>query len=204
MTTVYFIRHAAKEVGDFYNPALDRLDQPISAEGQKAAENLCWYFSGVEIAAIYVSQFVRTAQTAATLAESFGLAPVVDARLNEINNGQIERMSDEQVQQTYPEVWQGFRERNHDFRFPGGETGEEARQRIAEFLEEKRLELDGENMIVICHDAIIRVLMCHVLQMPVYYRWKMKVDFCGITEVRYSPEDAEWKLLRFNQTAIQR
>jgi broad specificity phosphatase PhoE len=204
MTTVYFIRHSAKEAGDFFNPRLNRQDEPISAEGRLAAESLCWYFSGIEVVSIYVSEFVRTAQTAQTLAESFGLVPVVDARLNEMNNGQIERLTDEQVQEQYPEVWQAFRERNRDFRFPGGETGEEVRQRIADFLEEKRLELDGKNMIVVCHDALIRILMCHVLEMPLYHRWKLKVDFCGITEIRYSPEDKEWKLLRFNQTARQR
>jgi broad specificity phosphatase PhoE len=202
MTTAYFIRHAAKEVGDFYNPKLKRQDEPISSEGQKAAENLCWYFSGVEVAAVYVSEFARTGQTAAALAESFGLELMVDRRLNEINNGQIERLTDEEVKQLYPDVWQAFKDRNRDFRFPGGETGEEARQRIADFLEEKRLELEGENMIVVCHDAIMRVLVCHILGMPVYHRWKLKVDFCGITEIRYFPDDQEWKLMGFNQKAI--
>jgi hypothetical protein len=38
--------------------------------------------------------------------------------------------------------------------------------------------------------------------MPVYHRWKFKVDFCGITEMRYSAQDGEWKLLRFNQTRV--
>ena len=200
MTTCYIIRHAAKERGDFFNPRLRHQDEPISAQGHRDAQKLCSYFAGKSIAAIYISEYQRTRQTSEPLARQFNLTPAIDARLNEIDNGRLDGMTDEQIQQVYPEVWQAFLSRSADFRFPEGETGEEARQRIVEFLEEKRQQHASENIILVSHEGLIRLLMCTILDLPVYKRWNFHFDFCGIMEIMYQPAYASWKLIRFNQT----
>ncbi len=199
MTTCYIIRHAVKERGDFFNPYLRHQDEPISAQGQRDAPKLCTYFARKAIAAIYVSEYQRTQQTSEPLARQLNLTPVIDARLNEIDNGRLDGMTDEQIQQVYPDVWQAFLSRSADFRFPEGETGEEAQRRIVEFLEEKRRQHDSEGVAMVSHEGLIRLLMCTILGLPVYKRWNFHVDFCGIMEMTYQPEYAAWKLIRFNQ-----
>lgn len=199
MTSYYFIRHAAKERGDFFNPRLRHQDEPISALGQSQAQKLCAYFAGNAIAAIYVSAYQRARQTSEPLARQLQLTPVVDARLNEIDNGRLDGMSDQQIQQVYPDVWQAFLSRSTDFRFPEGETGAEAQQRIVEFLEEKRKQHPNENIILVSHEGLIRLLMCTILDLPVYQRWNFHYDFCGITEITYQLAYASWKVMRFNQ-----
>ena len=199
MTTFYVVRHAAKEHGDFFNPHLRHQDEPLSAPGQADAHKLCAYLNGTAMAAIYISEYQRTRQTSEPLARLLQLTPVIDERLNEIDNGRLDGMTDEQIQQIYPEVWQAFLSRSMDFRFPEGETGAEARQRIVEFLEEKRQQHPAENVMIVCHEGLIRLLVCAILDLPVYKRWNFRVDFCGITEITYEPEYATWKLIRFNQ-----
>jgi probable phosphoglycerate mutase len=95
---------------------------------------------------------------------------------------------------------QALRVRKAGFRFPQGETGEEAFNRIIDFLEEKRDQLGSENIIIVSHDGLIRLLMCHVMGMPVTGRWNFRVDMCSLTEIAYEPEFGTWKLIRFNQT----
>jgi broad specificity phosphatase PhoE len=199
MTICYIIRHAAKERGDFFNPHLRHQDEPISGQGQRDAQQLCSYFVGKSIAAIYVSEYQRTGQTSEPLVRQLNLTPVIDARLNEIDNGRLDGMTDEQIQQVYPDVWQAFLARSMDFRFPEGETGEEARGRIVDFLEEKRRQHDSGNIILVSHEGLIRLLMCTILDLPVYRRWNFHYDFCGIMEITYIPEYASWMLIRFNQ-----
>lgn len=199
MSTIYIIRHAEKEKGDYYNPRLRHQDEPISQQGQVEARKLWPYLCEKAISAIYVSGYQRTAQTIQYVAEQSGITPVVDERLNEIDNGCIEGMSGEALQREYPELWTAFQERSADFRFPGGETGEEARQRIAQFLDEKLKAHANENIAVGSHEGFIRLTACHVLGLPVYDRWNFHVDFCGIMEITYQPEDHSWKLIRFNQ-----
>lgn len=202
MTIFYIIRHAHKEPGDFYNPRLRHQDEPISQRGQEEAHKFWSYLFDKQFSAIYVSGYQRTAQTIEYVAKQSGITPIIDGRLNEIDNGCIEGLSDEEIQQKYPEIWRGFRERSADFRFPQGETGEEACQRIANFLEEKRQIHSTENILLVSHEGLIRLLVCHIMNLPVYQRWNFQVDFCGITEIAYQPDYRMWKLIRFNQTLL--
>lgn len=195
----YFIRHAEKENGGHYNPILRHQDEPLTHRGRQQAENLHTYFVERPVAAIYVSRYLRTAQTAANLAQRLGIEPVADERINEIDNGLIEGMSDADIQQSYPDVWRAFAERSADFRFPGGETGEEVQQRIAHFLEEKRYQ-HPSGIIAVAHDGLIRTLMCYILGLPVYRRWDFQIDFCGIVEISSRTGSQGWKLIRFNQS----
>jgi broad specificity phosphatase PhoE len=202
MPTVYLIRHAHKEQGDFYNPRLRHQDEPISQKGQEQALKLWLYLRDKRISAIYVSGYQRTQQTIEYVAKESGTTQIVDERLNEIDNGCIEGLSDEELQQNYPEVWRGFHERSADFRFPEGETGAEACQRIAGFLEEKRQTLSDENIILVSHEGLICLLTCHIMNLPVYQRWNFHVDFCGIMEITYQPDYQSWKLIRFNKILL--
>jgi broad specificity phosphatase PhoE len=199
MPTFYIIRHAHKDQGNFYNSRLRHQDEPISQKGQDQARQLLPYLRDKGISAIYVSGYQRTGQTIEHVAEQLGLTTVVDERLNEIDNGLIEGLSDEEIRTKYPEVWEGFQKRAADFRFPEGETGEQACHRIAKFIEEKRQLHPHKNIVLVSHEGLMRILMCHLMGLPVYQRWNFQVDFCGIMEIVYQPDYQVWKLLRFNQ-----
>ena len=201
--TVYIIRHANKEKGNFYNVRLRHQDEPISPRGQEEARKLWTYLCNKEISAIYVSGYRRTIQTIEYVSTQLRIPPIIDERLNEIDNGCLERLSDEQVQTQYPEIWQLRQERTADFRFPEGETGEEARQRIASFLEETQHVHENENLVLVSHEGLMRLTACHVLGLPVYHRWNFhQVDFCGIMEIDYQSRYQCWKLIRFNQRLL--
>ena len=197
--TAYIIRHTEKQKGDFYNPRLRHQDQPISQKGQAEALKLWAYLCDKGISAIYVSAYQRTRQTIEHVAKQSGIVPVIDERLNEIDNGLLDDLSEQEVQESYPDFWKVYRERSADFRFPGGETGEEACRRIADFLEEKRQAHGAQNIVLVSHEGLIRQLMCHIMNIPVYKRGNFHVDLCGIMEITYQPEYKNWKLIRFNQ-----
>ena len=199
MRTCYIVRHADKAAGDFYNPRLRHQDQPISDMGRQAAQHLCPYFEGKPISAIYVSEYLRTWQTIQPIALERGLTPTIDPRLNEIDNGLFEGKTAAEIQQQFPAEWQAYRERKSDFRFPSGESGAEAQQRIASFLAEKHSQHSDQDILLVSHDGLIRVLMCHIVHLPVYLRSSFRVDTCGIMEITYQPDYNSWRLIRFNQ-----
>jgi broad specificity phosphatase PhoE len=200
--TFYIIRHAEKEKGkgDFRVPGLTHQDQPLSLRGWEQSRQLWTYLCDKQIAAIYVSRYQRTAQTIEYTAKQLGITPVMDDRLNELDNGVINPMSEEEVQAKYPEFWKAYTERTSDYRFPGGETGEEACHRIAGFIEEKRLAHPNENIVIVTHEGLMRQLMCYIVNIPVYKRANFCVDLCGIMEIGYQPEYQCWELIRFNHT----
>jgi broad specificity phosphatase PhoE len=192
----YIIRHANKEEGNFYNPKLRHQDPPLSGKGRLKAQGLLLYFSDKPIDRIYISEYIRTEQTIKYVAEKKEISPIIDSRLNEIDNGLIEGMSKQMLQQHYPDVWNAFQERDRDFQFPEGESGEEAQKRIDSFFKDK--QASNEDLILVSHDGLIRLLMCSILEIPVYRRWDFQVDTCGIMEIGYQAAFKKWKLIRFN------
>jgi len=199
MRTFFIIRHADKEIGNFYNSRLRHQDQPISEKGRRDAQRLCSFFAVKPIKAIYISEYQRTWQTIEGVAIDHRLAPVIDSRLNEIDNGLFDGKTEEELRQAFPLAWNAYLARKADFRFPDGETGAEAQARIASFLEEKRREHGDEDIVLATHEGLIRLLMCYIVHLPVYLRGNFRVDTCGITEIIYQPEYESWKLIRFNQ-----
>ncbi len=192
----YIIRHAYKEKGDFYNPDLRHQDELISEKGHVKAQKLFPYFSDKLIDKIYISEYTRTKQTINYVAEKKNISPIVDSRLNEIDNGIIEGLSEQMLQQRYPDVWNAFNDRDRDFQFPEGESGEDALNRIDSFFKEK--QGSSEDIILVSHDGLIRLLLCYILGIAVYRRWDFRVDPCGIMEIEYQTKFEKWKLIRFN------
>ena len=196
----YLVRHADKAKGDYFNPRLQHDDQPISTFGRKQASKIKKYFHKHSIKSIYVSEYIRTEETARPLARKLKIVPFADYRLNEIDIGIIDRLSNDEMREKYPEVWNAFQDRNSDFRWPEGETGLEAQERIVSFINEQIHQ--GGNILIVAHDGIIRILVCYVLGLPVYSRFNFQVDTASITEIEWDKNKNKWRLIRFNQSVV--
>jgi len=194
----YLVRHADKATGDYFNPRLRHDDQPISKFGRKQASKIKKYFHKESIKSIYVSEYIRTVQTARPLARKLKIVPIADYRLNEIDIGIIDKLSDDEMREKYPEVWNALQDRNRDFRWPEGETGLEAQERVVGFINEQTNQ-EG-NILLVAHDGIIRILVCYVLGLPIYSRFNFQVDTASITEIEWDTIENRWKLIRFNQS----
>lgn len=199
---VYFVRHGNKEksrdYNHHYNEALKIMDEPLSELGREDAQRIARYFKDVDLKKIYVSQYIRTHQTAAPTAESKNIDVIEDRRVNEINNGALRNMSDEEVKSAYPQLWDDLMKHSGDVRFPGGETGEEVKARQDSFLND--ILSERGDILVVSHDGYIRLLMCNILGLPVYMRYKFKTNMGGISAVYFDHEYNEWKIAAFNQT----
>jgi len=201
--TIFLLRHGEKAKGDYHNPTLKHQDPLLSEKGRQQAKAVADCLAQTQISAIYVSSYIRTLQTAQPFAEMKHIQPIADPRLNEIDNGYLDAMSEQEFEKAYPDIWKQYVARTADFRFPGGETGQEVRARISEFLEEKRKMHGKENILLVSHDGLIRVCMTYILDMPVYKRGDFKVDLCGMTQFDYQYDVNRWKLFAFNRSIAQ-
>jgi broad specificity phosphatase PhoE len=192
---IYFARHGDKAIGDFYNETLGICDEPLSERGQDDAQRIAAYFRDIDIRKIYASQYVRTQRTAAPTANVKELPVIVDARINEIHGGDFHRMSEAKFAKAYPELWHDFTHHLRDVKFPGGESGAEVKARQDSFLAD--MEKERGDILVVSHDGFIRLLMCNILGLPVYMRYKFRTDMGGVSAVEY--DGKEWRIVRFNQ-----
>lgn len=68
-TTIILVRHAER--------ASQAMDSPLNEAGHARAKELARVLADVDVSAIYASQFIRTQQTIAPLAEERNLHPVI-------------------------------------------------------------------------------------------------------------------------------
>lgn len=195
---IFISRHGDKMWGGYYNKLLKHQDEPLTENGNIMAKKLINFFDHIGIRRIIVSEYLRTSQTAKYIAEHKGITIEKDNRLNEIDNGVIESMNEEEIMKKYPEFWKDFNSHTVDARFPDGETGEEVKLRQNSLLHD--LIQRDEDVFLVSHEGYIRLLICNLLDIPVYKRYMFKVDMCGIMELEYDKIANEWKIIRLNYT----
>lgn len=104
--------------------------------------------------ALYVSDLVRTRQTAGPLATARGLEPRIRPGLREIQAGDYEMAPDDESWAAYLGVLYRWADGDLDARVPGGESGAEVLARFDAVVQE--IAEGHEHAAAICHGAVIR------------------------------------------------
>lgn len=137
-------------------------DEPLNDAGMKQARALADSLAKEKIDAVYSSALIRACQTAEDIAKQHGLKVVRVQELNEVDYGEWEGKSPQEIEQ----IWPGkFMEREKDmmskyrFRPPKGETYEEMEQRIIPFFNGLVEKHQGQTIVVVTHGAVKRSLL---------------------------------------------
>lgn len=136
---------------------------PLNATGQEQAVALVQKYRdsvGVKPRRIASSFIMRARQTAAPLADSWGLPVMVDPDLREIRAGYLEMSTTSEDTQTYLHTAISWVTGNLELQMPGAETGEKTLERFDRAIARlcDGLEDDPEATVVaVIHGAIMRV-----------------------------------------------
>lgn len=125
--------------------------------GREQADALVELLEGRDVAVIARSHLLRTEETAAPLAESRGLEPVVDPRLREVLAGDMEMATDDGSVRAYLETMVSWAANDLDVRIPGGESGHEVLQRFDDAIADLERDAGDGTVVVVTHGAIMRV-----------------------------------------------
>ncbi len=132
-TDVLLIRHgesAPAEPGAPFPLVDGHGDPPLHPDGREQASRVADRLAGEDLAAIYVTNLRRTAETAAPLAERLGLGPVVEADLREVHLGEWEGgVFRQRVAEGHPIVARLREEERWDL-IPGAEPASEFAARV--------------------------------------------------------------------------
>ncbi|XP_017265213.1 6-phosphofructo-2-kinase/fructose-2,6-bisphosphatase 2 [Kryptolebias marmoratus] len=105
---------------------------------------------------VWTSQLKRTIQTAEELDVPYEQWKI----LNEIDAGVCEEMTYKMIEEQYPEEFAMRDQDKYHYRYPGGESYQDLVQRLEPVIME--LERQG-NVLVICHQAVMRCLLAYFL-----------------------------------------
>lgn len=152
------VRHGqtSSNVGHHLDTAAPGAD--LTDLGREQADALVGTLGRESVRKIFVSDLVRTQQTAAPLAKHLGLEPIVRASLREISAGDLEMANDEESIQSYIRTAVGWSAGDWNARFPGSaENGRDVMRRFGAVVSEAADHAAaGEVAILVSHGAIIR------------------------------------------------
>lgn len=147
------IRHAetTANVGRLLDTAPPGTD--LSDRGREQADELVGGLDDVDLDAIYVSDLVRTQQTAAPLARARSLEPRVRPGVREIQAGDYEMAPDDASWDAYLGVLYRWFDGEPAARIPGGESGLEVMARYDAVVAEAA---EHDSAAIVSHGAVIR------------------------------------------------
>jgi broad specificity phosphatase PhoE len=162
VTTLYLVRHA-ETVWHQENKYAGHTDIQLTELGHQQAAELIPWIKAVNPNVIASSDSLRAKDTALPLAESLGKELVIESRFREVNFGEIEGLTPDEMLIQYPELRAAFLLNPADTRMPGGESGREAVNRALPGLIELLARKDNEIVIIVCHGTLMRLLTCSLL-----------------------------------------
>jgi alpha-ribazole phosphatase/probable phosphoglycerate mutase len=182
MTRLALIRHGEPSE-DSHGRCYGALDLELSPAGREQAELLAAALAPTPLAAIYASPRRRTLDTAAPLAAAHGLRPIVDARLSEIDFGDFEGRSYEEIERSYPDSYQQWMATPTLVRFPGGESFADLRERVLAALAEIRARHASETVAIFSHGGVLRTILAACLEMPAEAVFRLEQSYAAISVV---------------------
>jgi broad specificity phosphatase PhoE len=133
-------------------------DPPLSDRGRAQANALARELSRETIDVLVSSDLRRAAQTAAILGRARGLQPEWNPRLRELDIGDWEGLTRDQIERTAGNVLRRFEAGDLDVRPGGGENLREIEERAFSAVTELVDAHPGRRLAVVTHLGVIRAL----------------------------------------------
>ena len=152
---IYIIRHCEAEG--------QSSESPLTENGLIQSDELSYFLSEIEIDRIICSPFLRAIQTIKPFAENKNIEIEMESRLTERVLSSL-FFSDwmDKLEATFNDM---------DLKYEGGESSNEARNRIIEVVNEIEASY-SENTIIVAHGGIISLLLNHYDKNFGFEQWK--------------------------------
>jgi len=193
---VYLTRHGRIQLEDDQRRYIGQLDLPLSGEGVRQAEALAKRLSQTGITAVFASDLVRSRQTAEMIAAHGGIAVSLRSDLREISLGEWEGCTFADIIRRFPDE---FRARGADiayYRVPGGESFADCSLRVVAAFHDLLGKSTGD-IAIAGHAGVTRLLLCHVLGLPLGNLFRIGQDYGCINIIQCSDAGFQLQLANF-------
>ncbi len=178
-TTIDLIRHGEPVGGKRYR---GQIDDPLSEKGWRQM----WEAVGDHHPwdRIVTSPLSRCRAFAEALGERHGIPVERDARLMEIGFGAWEGRTAEELLAEDPERLHRFWSDPLNHTPPGAETLPAFRDRVIAAWEDLLARHAGRHLLVVGHAGMMRMILRHVLDMPLERMFRIQIGNAAISRVR--------------------
>ncbi len=202
MTTLIFVRHGQSE-GNLTHRFMGHHETPLTALGRKQAEATARYLDSFPIERIYSSDLSRSLDTAGPTAARRGMEIIPDIRFREINAGEWEGNTYEDLCVHYAASYDKW---IHDIGHAHPEGGESVlmlAERVRAGVSAVLHANPGRTVAIFTHATPVRMMACEWFGVP--YARAAEVPFCTNASVSIAEYDGDRfsRLLQYSHDAHQ-
>ena len=199
MSRVIFVRHG-ESVWNEGRRFQGRSDPGLSPQGlaqaASLADRLCVF---ARPAALYTSPLRRAAETAQVIGQAVGLAPRVEADLQEMGLGKWEGLTPPEIRARWGEAYLRWQENPAGNEPPGGELMATFGARVVAAVERLHTAHADEAIVIVSHGGAIRAYLCGVLGLGPSHLFRLALENASLSEVRM--DGARARLALWNDTS---
>lgn len=173
---------------------------PLNERGIEQARRCAGRLARYGAVALYSSDVVRAWQTAELIGASLGLTPSPMPEIREIDVGQWEGHTPEELYRRFPDHMAEYKRDPARTVRLGGESYAQLQARALVALNQiQERHSHGEVVVAVSHGGTIRALLCHVIGLDLGNFGRMWLDNGSLTELRMGRSG--WRLMRLNDNA---
>ncbi len=203
VSILYLIRHGETE-GAEKRRYKGSIDVPLSENGIKQMEQVSKHIveenknysnplcpllvkggRGGLLKAVYCSDLKRAIKSAEIIAEPHSLNSSVVPALRERNFGLWEGLSFDEIREKYTREFDAWAGNPFQFSPMGGETTLEMQERVINALEKIIGNHHGENIAIVAHGGVNRIILCHILGIPLENIFRIEQDYGALNIVEF-------------------
>lgn len=204
-TTLYLVRHG-QTVWNLEQRFQGHLDIPLDDLGQRQAEAVATALRArqVPFQAVYASDLIRAAHTAAIIGAPLGLRPIVTPALREIDCGIWAGRSVPEIERQFPGQLQAWNDGVESFTLPGGESIPLVQRRAAAYIRRVIDSGPGQTVAVVAHGMVLTTLLVDLLGWDLRETWhgsRRLMGNTGFSVVIWDPLNGTASLPVYNSLA---
>ncbi len=180
MRSLFLVRHGQTDwniEGRFQG----RRDIPLNDRGLLQAEAASGALRRLHFGSIWSSPLSRALQTAQIIAAPHALDVSIHNDLTEIYHGEWEGLTNLVVANAWPALLTEWHAAPHTVTMPDGESLDDVIVRSVRALKAVVTASPEGNILVVAHDAVLKVLICHLLDAPPSSFWRFRLENGSIT-----------------------
>ena len=185
MTTSFWLLRHPEPQPEARGRCYGALDVPLSPGGFQEASRVAGFLHEEPLSAIYASPRRRCQDAALILAGGHGCCPVTLDALREIDFGEFEGRSYDEIAASHPDLYRQWMDHPTEIQFPGGESFAQMRERVVEAANALRRRHDGETIAIVTHGGVIRILVADALSIPHANIFRIAQRYAAINLIRY-------------------
>ena len=177
MSEILFIRHAETDMAGTF---CGHSNPKLNARGRAQLSKLIRKLNAADIGEIYASDLLRAQETAQGIADFFAVEYHLRPALREINFGEWEGLTWEEIEQGYPAYARRWIAEYPNLPAPAGECFNDFERRVLDEIELLATMTKGRGIAVVTHAGVLRTVLCRLLKRSEDDAAQLTRSYCSI------------------------